>query len=70
MTKWAIQQADERWLAMDYGWTDRADDAVCFDSWDEAVKQVDHRVTDGTPCHVIAMPAVPGSSRSVSEAWV
>ncbi len=67
MTKWAIQQADERWLAMDYGWTDSAESALCFDSRDEAEKQANHRVTDGTPCHVVAMPPVPGSSHSVSE---
>ncbi len=68
MTKWAIQQADERWLAMDYGWTDHAEAAACFQSWDKAERHADHMLTDGTPCHVIAMPAVPGSSRSVSKA--
>lgn len=67
MIKWAIQQADERWLAQDRGWTDRAEEALSFGSRDEAERQATHMVTDGTPCHVIAMPAVPGSSHSMTE---
>ncbi len=62
MTMWAIQQADERWLAIDYGWTARPEDALCFESRDEADRQANRMVPDGTACHVVAAPHVPDSS--------
>ena len=62
MTKWAIQQADERWLAPDYGWTAVAVAAWCFELRDEAAAQADRIIITGTACHVVAAPHVPDSS--------
>jgi|GEM_PF-2538252 len=64
MTMWAIQRADERWLAMDCGWTARAEEAMCFESRDEAEAQADHMVTNGTAWHIVAAPRVHESSPS------
>ena len=62
MTMWAIQQADERWLAIDCGWTTRAEEALCLEARDEAERQANRMVTDGTACHVVAAPNAPDSS--------
>lgn len=64
MIMWAIQQADERWLAGDCGWTPRPEDALCFDSRDEADRQANRMVPGDTACHVVTAPHLAGSSLS------
>jgi hypothetical protein len=50
---WAIQRADERWLAVDYGWTTRPDGMLRFRYSHEGEEQVVRLVTSGVawlPC--------------------
>lgn len=60
-TMWAIQRADEQWLAMDCGWTACLEEAMFFESRDEAEVQANRMVTNGTAWHIVAAPHVHDS---------
>ncbi len=66
MVKWAVQRADERWLAMDYGWTIRADGMLRFKAVSEADEQAVRLVTSGIPCHTVAVGGEPNDPSSDS----
>lgn len=59
MVRWAIQRADERWLAIDYGWTVRQDGVLRFKAPSEAEEQTARLVTSGVPCHTVAVSDEP-----------
>ena len=59
MISWAIQRADEQWLAMDYGWTLRQDGMLRFKASCEAEEQTVRLLTSGVPCHTVAVPDEP-----------
>jgi len=64
MVKWAIQRADERWLAVDYGWTLRSDGMLRFRASSEAEEQTARLVTSGIPCHAVAVGDEPSEHPS------
>ena len=59
MVMWAIQRADERWLAIDYGWTTRPDSMLRFRYTYEGEEQVVRLVTSGVACHTVAVSDSP-----------
>jgi len=64
MVKWAIQRADECWLAMDYGWTLRKDGMLRFKAVSEADEQAMRLNTSGIPCHTVAVSDDPSEHPS------
>ena len=64
MVKWAIQRADQLWLAMDYGWTIRADGMLRFKAVSEADHQAGRLVTSGIACHAVAVSGQPSEHPS------
>jgi len=59
MDSWAIQRADERWLARDYGWTLRKDGMLRFKAVSEADEQAMRLNTSGIACHAVAVSDEP-----------
>jgi len=59
MVMWAIQRADERWLALDYGWTARPDGTLRFRQSLEADEQVLRITTSGVACRAVAVADSP-----------
>lgn len=55
MVMWAIQRADERWLAVDYGWTAGPDGMLRFRHSYEGEEQVVRLITSGVACHTVAV---------------
>ena len=66
MVMWAIQRADERWLAIDYGWTTRPDSMLRFRYTYEGEEQVVRLVTSGVACHTVAVSDSPRADATTS----
>jgi len=66
MVMWAIQRADERWLAVDYGWTTRPDGMLRFRDSYEGEEQVVRLVTSGVACRMVAVSDSPRAGAAAS----
>ncbi len=54
MVTWAIQRADDKWLALDYGWTTCENEAIHFEFPDDAEDEADRLLAVGVACRVVA----------------
>ncbi len=61
MTHWAIQRADQRWLAKDYGWTDQPEGVLRFRTLQEAEEQGIRLSTSGIACCTVAASETPNT---------
>ena len=66
MVMWAIQRADERWLAIDYGWTTRPESMLRFRYTYEGEEQVVRLVTSGVACRMVAVTDSPRADAAAS----
>ena len=66
MVMWAIQRADERWLAIDYGWTTRPDGMLRFRYSHEGEEPVVRLVTSGVACRMVAVTDSPRADAAAS----
>ena len=66
MVMWAIQRADERWLAIDYGWTIGPDGMLRFRYSHEGEEQVVRLVTSGVACRMVAVSESPRADAAAS----
>jgi hypothetical protein len=66
MVLWAIQRADERWLAIDYGWTTGPDGMLRFRYSYEGEEQVVRLVTSGVACRMVAVSDSPRAGAAAS----
>jgi hypothetical protein len=66
MVMWAIQRADERWLAIDYGWTTSPDGVLRFRYSYEGEEQVVRLMTSGVACHTVAVSNWPRAAAAAA----